>query len=83
MSKVVVEVNKNGNESSANLMRRFSRKIQESGIIPKVKSKRYNSRILSKLAQKRGKLKKLARTKEFEKLYKLGKVSKGRRGRKK
>lgn len=79
MSKVVVEVNKNGNESSTNLVRRFSRKVQETGIIQKVKGKRYNTRALSKLSIKRGKLKKIAKAKEFEKLYKLGKATRGRR----
>jgi len=69
----VIEVKKNANESNANLIRRFSRKVQESGIIQKVKGKRYNERSLSKLKVKRGALKVMARRKEFERLAKLGK----------
>lgn len=81
MSNTVIEVNKKANENSTNLIRRFSRKVQESGIIHAVKGKRYNNREASKLAIKRGKLKRLEKGKEFEKLFKLGKVTKGRRGR--
>jgi ribosomal protein S21 len=71
----VIEVKKNTNESNMNLVRRFSRKVQESGHIQKVKSKRYNERTLSKLKTKQGTLKKLARRKTREKLLKMGKIS--------
>ncbi len=69
----VIEVKKNTSESNTNLIRRFSRKVQESGIIQKVKGKRYNERALSKLKVKAGKLKRLTRRKEYERLAKLGK----------
>lgn len=72
----VIEVKKNTNESNMNLVRRFSRKVQESGIIQKVKSKRYNKRAESKVKVKAAALKKLARRKNQEKLFKLGKVTK-------
>lgn len=72
----VIEVKKNTNESNMNLVRRFSRKVQESGIIQKVKSKRYNERDLSKLKTKQATLKRLARRKNQEKLIKLGKATK-------
>lgn len=70
----VIEVKKNTNESNMNLVRRFSRKVQESGIIQKVKSKRYNERSLSKLKTKQATLKKLARRKAHAKLVKMGKA---------
>lgn len=72
----VIEVKKNANESNMNLVRRFTRKVQESGIIQKVKSKRYNKRAESKVKIKVTTLKKLERKKTQEKLYKLGKVNK-------
>ncbi len=71
----VIEVKKNTNESNMNLIRRFSRKVQETGIIQKVKSKRYNERSLSKLKTKQATLKRLIRRKDREKLIKLGKMS--------
>lgn len=70
----VIEVKKNTNESNMNLVRRFSRKVQESGIIQKVKSKRYNERTPSKVKIKLATLKKINRKKTMEKLQKLGKA---------
>jgi len=72
----VIEVKKNGNENNMNLVRRFTRKVQESGIIQKVKSKRYNKRSESKVKIKIATLKRITRKKEQEKLFKLGKENK-------
>ena len=72
----VIEVNKNANENNMNLIRRFTRKVQESGIIQKVKSKRYNQRTESKIKIKAATLKRLASRKKYEKLFKLGKATK-------
>ena len=74
MAKTVIEVNKNSNENNASVLRRFSRRIQESNIIQKVKGSRYNKRKESKLKVKKGTLKHLERRKEIEKLRKLGKI---------
>ena len=74
MAKTVIEVNKNSNENNASVLRRFSRRIQESNIIQKVKSSRYNKRKESKLKVKKSTLKHLERRKEMEKLRKLGKI---------
>lgn len=75
MAKTVIEVKKNPNENNSSILRRFSRKIQESGIIRKVKGSRYNLRKESKLKIKKGALKRLSRRKEIEKLRKLGKMA--------
>lgn len=72
----VIEVKKNANENNMNLVRRFTRKVQESGIIQKVKSKRYNKRSESKIKVKMATLKRINRKKATEKLFKLGKVTK-------
>ncbi len=74
MAKTVIEVNKNGNENNASILRRFSRKVQESNIIQKVKGSRYNKRKESKIKVKKGTLKRLERRQEIEKLRKLGKI---------
>jgi ribosomal protein S21 len=74
MAKTVIEVSKNGNENNASVLRRFSRKIQESNIIQKVKGSRYNKRKESKLKVKKSTLKRLERRGEMEKLRKLGKI---------
>ena len=70
----VIGVKKNTNESNMNLVRRFSRKVLESGIIQKVKSKRYNERAESKVKVKIATLKRINRKKVQEKLQKLGKA---------
>lgn len=74
MANTVIEVQKNPNENNASILRRFSRRVQESSIIQKVKKNRYNERKESKLKVKKGTLKRLTRRKEIEKLRKLGKI---------
>lgn len=74
MAKTVIEVNKNPNENNASILRRFSRKVQESNIIQKVKKNRYNERKESKIKVKKSALKRLTKRKEIEKLRKLGKI---------
>ena len=75
MSMINIEVKKNANENNVNLIRRFSRRVQESGIIPRVKSLRYSERPMSKLSQKVMTVKRIAKRKETEKLRKLGKIA--------
>jgi ribosomal protein S21 len=74
MARTIIEVRKNPNENNSSLLRRFSRRIQESGIIRKVKGARYNVRTESKLKVKKGALKRIIRRQEIEKLRKLGKM---------
>jgi ribosomal protein S21 len=69
-----VELKKNNHENAMSLIRRFSRRIQESGIIPKVKGKRYSERPMSKLSEKNMTIKRIARRVEIERLKKLGKM---------
>ena len=75
MANTVIEVKKNPNENNSSILRRFSRRIQESGIIRKVKGARYNLRKESKLKAKKSALKRMGRRKEIEKLKKLGKMA--------
>jgi ribosomal protein S21 len=74
MAKTIIEVKKNPNENNTSVLRRFSRRIQESNIIQKVKGSRYNERKESKLKVKKSALKRMGRRKEIEKLKKLGKI---------
>ena len=76
-----VAVDKNNNESSANVIRRFQKRVQGAGIIPKVRSGRYHTRIKSSNVQKTARLKKLDKKVVYEKLLKLGKVQERTRGR--
>lgn len=80
-SKVTVEVSKSGNESNMTLIRRFSRRVQEAGIIQTVRGKRYSERPVSKLERKNSALRRIARREEIERLKKLGKIVERKRGR--
>ena len=52
-----VKVEKNKEEPAVSLLKRFQRKVQESGVLPRVRSIRYNERGLSDLKTKLAKLK--------------------------
>lgn len=76
-----VQVERNNTESSANVIRRFTKRVQNSGIIPRMRSERYHTRIKSRNVQKDARLKKLEKKAKYEKLVKLGKIQefRGRR----
>ncbi len=69
-----VAVEKNNNESSANVIRRFQKRVQGAGIVQKVRASRYYSRIKSENVNRMAKLKKLAKKETYEKMLKLGKI---------
>ncbi|OHA21374.1 MAG: hypothetical protein A2849_00045 [Candidatus Taylorbacteria bacterium RIFCSPHIGHO2_01_FULL_51_15] len=69
-----VEVQKTGNESSLSLLRRFSKRVQGSGVLNKVRSLRYKTRNQSTLKRKMSTLKFIERRAERERLAKLGKL---------
>lgn len=69
-----VQVEKNQNESSANVIRRFTKRMQGSGVIPRVRKIRYYARTKSENVRKEAKLKKLTKAVAYEKELKLGKI---------
>ena len=75
-----VEVTKTGNENNVSLLRRFTRRVQGSGVLPRVRSIRYASRKPSEYVKKKKTLKVLARRKEVNELIKLGKMTETVRG---
>jgi ribosomal protein S21 len=70
-----VKITKKNNENSVSVLKRFTRRVQESGVIIKVKSKRYAERLPSDYTKKKNKLKSLKKRGEFQKLFKLGKIA--------
>ncbi len=75
-----VEVKKNNQESTANLIRRFTKRVQGSGVLNRLRKERYFAREKSPLVMRSGKLKKLANKVQYEKLLKLGKIQEVVRG---
>jgi hypothetical protein len=70
-----VEVTKTANENNVGIIRRFTKKVQGSGILPKVRSLRYASRDLSFYKNKKNTLKNLKRKAEIMELIKMGKMA--------
>lgn len=71
---VIIEDKRQGNESSANLLRRFSRRVKDSYIVREVRNSRYASRKPSSLVVKKSALRRIAKQAEITKLKKLGKI---------
>ena len=69
-----VKVDKNPNESSINLIKRFTKRVQGAGILRKVRSLRYSTRVQSAYKVKMHTLSVLRRTAETKRLIKLGKI---------
>ncbi|MDQ5893492.1 MAG: hypothetical protein QG640_504 [Patescibacteria group bacterium] len=69
-----VEITRNGTENSMGVLRRFTKKVQGAGILPRVRSLRYNQRVLSSYKTKMKTLKSLKRKAEVQELIKMGKM---------
>ena len=78
---MALEVKKQLTESSQALVRRFTRGIQQSGILFRVRRRQFHRRPKSPQAQKKAALRREQARKEYEKLKKLGKMEKKERGR--
>ena len=63
------------------MLRRFSRRVNDTGMVRKLKSERFFERPASALAKKQKALRRLKRREEFTRLYKLGKIDVKRRRR--
>lgn len=74
-----VEVTKNANENNLGIIRRFTKKVQGSGILPKVRSLRYAQRDLSVYKVKKNTLKNLKKKAEIMELIKMGKMADNKR----
>lgn len=69
-----VEITRNGTENALGVLRRFTKKVQGAGILPRVRSLRYNERKLSPYKIKMKTLKSLKKKSEIQNLIKMGKV---------
>lgn len=69
-----IEARKQNRETSQSLIRRFSRKIQQSGILLRARRARFRKRLKSRQMKKKAALRREEIRKEYERLKKLGKV---------
>ncbi len=77
-----VSVERNPNESTSSVLRRFTKRVQDSGILNRVRGLKEMSRTLSHYKKKKATLEVIRRREEREKLAKLGKLPVGKKGRK-
>ena len=69
-----LEVKKQERETSQNLIRRFTRGIQQSGILLRARKTRFKKREKSEQMKKRAALRREEKKREYEELKKLGKI---------
>ncbi|MEK9175281.1 MAG: 30S ribosomal protein S21 [Patescibacteria group bacterium] len=70
----MVQVQKNDNESTGSLVRRFTKRVQRSGFLLRVRGKRFYEPSKSDFAKKKEALRRVTWIKETEKQRKLGKI---------
>ncbi len=68
------EVEKKPNENSQSLIRRFTRRVQGTGLVRRVRSVRYADRNKSPYVIKKKKLQRLEKHERVQTLIKLGKI---------
>jgi ribosomal protein S21 len=71
---VNVEITKSGNDNNLSLIRKFTKRVQGSGILPRLRGRRYSVRKLSEYVKKKKTLKKLGERAKTRELIKMGKM---------
>ena len=69
-----IQIKKQARENSQSLTRRFSRRIQQSGVLRRAKSNRFRKRPKSLQTKKKTALRKEELKKRYEKMRKLGEI---------
>lgn len=70
-----VQVERNPNENNSGIIRKFTKRVQEAGVLNRVRGLRYYERAPSPYVKKKKTLKKLVNKKAIEKDIKLGKIN--------
>ncbi len=68
-----IRITKKDGKNSVTLLRKFTQKVRNSGLVPKVKALRYHARKASPFKTKSEALRKIEKTKIIERERKLGK----------
>lgn len=69
---MALEIKKEGRETPQNLIRRFSRRMKQSGILARARKARFKKKDKSKQMKKRSALRREELRKEYERIEKLG-----------
>jgi ribosomal protein S21 len=70
-----VEVVKGGADNTMSVLRKFTRRVQGSGLVHEMRGRRYWSRQSSKAVKKKRALKRLVRAEKYQQDLKEGKVT--------
>lgn len=76
-----IQIVKTGTENTASMIRKFTQRVRQSGLVNHVRDSRFRNRPKSKLMRKNAALRKIERTELFETLIKEGKISESTRGK--
>lgn len=74
-SSVNIEVVKGPNENNLSVLRRFTKRVQAAGVLPRVRSKRYSERIQSENVRRTKTIAFLKKKEVTAELIKLGKMA--------
>jgi 23S rRNA U2552 (ribose-2'-O)-methylase RlmE/FtsJ len=69
---MVIEAKKQERETSQSLIRRFTKRVQKSGVLRQARENRYHKRSKSQQMKKRAALRREQLRKEYQRLKKLG-----------
>ena len=72
---MALEIKKEGRETSQSLVRRFSRRMKQSGILLRARKMRFKGKAKSRQMKKRSALRREELKKEYEKMEKMGKTN--------
>jgi ribosomal protein S21 len=70
-----IEVTKGSSENNLSVLRRFTKRVQGAGVLPRVRSIRYSERQKSENVKRAKTLSYLKRKAEMQELIKLGKIA--------
>ncbi len=70
-----VKLMKSDKTDSATLLKKFTKKMQEAGVIPKIKSKRFSLRSPAILKRRKDKMVRLESAQKYETMRKMGKLT--------
>ena len=74
-TSVNIEVSRGPNENNLSVLRRFTKRVQGAGILPRVRSKRYQERTPSRNTRRAKTVTYLKRREVNQELVKLGKLA--------
>lgn len=74
-ASINIEVSKGPNENNLSVLRRFTKRVQAAGILPRVRSKRYSERDKSENVKREKTLEYLKKKETIAELIKMGKMN--------